>query len=159
MVRASSSFCRDRGKPAPPGVATARANLLRVSLIQRAFSILDSRFESRVGNATTLVRILGLGLFLVIGIGLAGAGVIGIAGWLAGVSFALWAVVALLVAASWTMRRRPSTIASPIDQVVIEKSLPGAAAAVLNALITAESTAREGLVGWREVNARRADPG
>jgi hypothetical protein len=107
-----------RGVPAPPP-----ANLTNVGLVRRLFSVLDSAFVSRVGSATTLIRIVGLGFVLVVLVGLVGAGVVSIAGWIPVVCFAIWAVIALLLAAAWTMRRQPSTLTSPPEPVKSDETL------------------------------------
>ena len=110
--------------------------------MRRLFSILDSAFVSRVGNATTLGRIIGLGFALVVATGLVGAKVIHVGGWIPVVCFGIWGLLALLLTAAWTMRRQPSSLASPFAQFVIARGLPRASSEMLSALVRAESSAR-----------------
>jgi hypothetical protein len=114
-----------------------------VGLVQRLFSILDSAFVTRVGSATTLIRIVGLGIALVLSVGLVGAGVVSVAGWIPVVCFAIWAVITLLLAVAWTMRRQPSTLTSPFARFAITRGLPGSSSELFAALVIAEAQARE----------------
>jgi hypothetical protein len=98
---------------------------------------------SRVGNATTLGRMIGLGFALVLATGLVGAKVVHVGGWIPVVCFGIWGLVALLLAAAWTMRRQPSSLASPVAQLVIARGLPRASSEMFGALVRAESRARE----------------
>jgi hypothetical protein len=116
---------------------------MNVGLVRRLFSILDSAFVSRVGSARTLISIVGLGFVLVVLVALVGASVVSVAGWIPVVCFAIWAVIALLLAAAWTMRRQPSTLASPLARFAITRGLPGSSSELFAALVVAEAQARE----------------
>jgi hypothetical protein len=110
--------------------------------VRRLFSILDSAFVSRVGSTTTLIRLLGLGITLVVLVGLVGASVVRIASWIPVVCFAIWALIALLLVTAWTMRRQASTLASPLAQFAITGGLPGSSSELFAALVVAEARAR-----------------
>lgn len=116
---------------------------MSVGLVRRLFSILDSAVVSRVGSATTLIRIVGLGIALVVLVGLVGASVVRIASWIPVVCFVIWALIALLLAAAWTMRRQPSTLAPPLARFAITRGLPGSSSELFAALVVAEAQARE----------------
>jgi hypothetical protein len=126
-----------------PGTSDPACKLIDVGLVRRFFSILDSAFVSRVGSTMTLIRMVSLGLALVVLVGLVGAGVVHIGGWIPVVCFVVWALIAVLLTAAWTMRRQPSTLASPLAQLVIARGLPGSSSELLGALVVAESRARE----------------
>jgi len=111
--------------------------------VRRVFQLLDSLFVSRVGNALTWLSILSLGAALVVAVGLVGAQVVHVAGWVTLACFGVWSLVALLFAVASVMRRQPSTLSSPAAQIVIAKGLPRSSAALLNALVRAESQGRE----------------
>jgi hypothetical protein len=113
------------------------------SLVRRLFSILDSAFVSRVGNARTLVGFVGLGLALVILTGVVGAKVVDVDGWIPVACFALWGLIALVLVAAWTLRRQPSTLSSPFGQLLIGSGLPGSSSELVGALARGESRARE----------------
>ena len=109
----------------------------------RLFGLLDSRLLSRIGNAEILVRISFLGLGLVGGTVLAGAGVVDVVGWVPVACFGVWTVTSLLLAIAAIVRRQPSTVASPFAQLVIAKGLARSEATLLSALVEAESKGRE----------------
>jgi hypothetical protein len=108
--------------------------------MRRLFSILDSVFLSRVGNARSLIGIAGLGLALVVLAGLVGAGIVRAAGWIPVGCFVIWCVY---VVAAWGMRRQPTTLSSPLAQLVIASRLPGSSSVFASALVRAEAQARE----------------
>lgn len=114
-----------------------------LGFVRRAFDIIDSRFVSRVGNALTLWSLLSLGAVLLLVIGLVGAAVIQVAGWIPLVCFGLWIVVACLLGVSLLLRRTRSSLASPMARVAIERGLPRASMALVNALREAEARGRE----------------
>jgi hypothetical protein len=111
--------------------------------VGRSVQIFDSRFLSRVGNALTLGRVLGLGAALIVALGLVGAQAVHVAGWIPVVCFGVWTVVACLLGATWLLQRDASSIASPTAQLAIELELPRASVALLNALQRAETRGRE----------------
>jgi len=111
--------------------------------MQRVYRFLDSQFLSRVGNAETLVNIVGLGLAILVAVGLIASGVVDVAGWIPIACFAVWSVLALGYLAAWATRRQPSTIASPLARVVIGKGLPRSSQTLMTALANAESRVRD----------------
>ena len=121
-----------------PSLGTATLEFVR-----RAFDIIDSRFVSRVGNALTLWSLLSLGAVLLLVIGLVGAAVIQVAGWIPLVCFGLWIAVACLLGVSLLLHRTRSSLASPIARIAIERGLPRASIALVNALREAEARGRE----------------
>jgi len=112
-------------------------------MLQRMLRVLDSVFLARVGRAGTLIRVIGLGVLLAIGVALATAEVVRVTGWIPAVCFAVWAVVSTGLVAATLLRRQPNTLTSPAGRVAIARGLPGAEAALLAALTTAAAQGRE----------------
>jgi len=111
--------------------------------MQRIYAILDSRFLSRIGNVQTLLGVLAIGFPAVVLLVIAAAGLVDVAGWIPIACFAIWVAFAVLTCVAWATRRKQSTIASPLQQVVIAKGLPGARAALIESIAAAEYRARE----------------
>jgi hypothetical protein len=106
VVRDTASEGRARGLACQP---------IPVGLVRRLFSILDSAFVSRVGSATTLIRIVGLGFVLLVLVGLVAASVVSVAGWIPIVCFAIWAALRRGRSGAGS-RRFPSSAATPREE-------------------------------------------
>lgn len=95
-----------------------------------------------MGNALTLWKVVGLGAAIVLALGLVGAEVVHVAGWIPVAAFGVWTVLACLLGTTRLLQRNASAIASPANQLAVGLGLPHASASLLKVLQRAESRSR-----------------
>jgi hypothetical protein len=82
----------------------------------RILALVDSRFVTRVGNVGTLLKLVGVGVAVVIGVAATVAQLLPVRWWIPLLCFVVWLAVTLLVFASW--RRNLARAGEPADTPV-----------------------------------------